>query len=100
MKYLHYQKKGKKDMTREREIEILKMDGCRNTAEAERYLKKGCMIFEGQNFENFFDEYMEEWNIEPEDIPAYRKMIEEKIPVRDWGIVEDNGKTYYIMYGL
>lgn len=84
-------------MTREREIEILMMDGC-TKAEAERYLKKDTSIFE--DFEKWFDDYMEEWNIEPEDIPAYRKMIEEKIPVRDWGIVEDDGKTYYIQYCL
>ena len=29
-----------------------------------------------------------------------RRMIEEKIPAMDWGIVEDDGKTYYIMYVL
>ena len=28
------------------------------------------------------------------------EMVMNKIPVRDWGIVEDNGKTYYIMYAL
>ena len=40
---------------------------------------------------------MKEWNIEEEDIEEYRKMITDKIPVRDWGIVEDNGETYYII---
>lgn len=39
-------------------------------------------------------------NIEEEDIEEYRKMITDKIPARDWGIVEDNGETYYIMYVL
>ena len=53
-----------------------------------------------KSFEKFFDDYMKEWNIEEEDIEEYRKMITDKIPVRDWGIVEDNGETYYIMYVL
>ena len=39
-------------------------------------------------------------NIEEEDKDEYRKMVTDKIPASDWGIVEDNGKTYYIMYVL
>ena len=27
-------------------------------------------------------------------------MITDKVPVADWGIVDDGGKTYYIMYAL
>lgn len=84
-------------MTREREIEILMMDGC-TKAEAEQHLKNGSIIFE--DFEENFERCMEEWKEEEEDILMYRKMIDEKIPVPDWGIVEDGGKTYYIMYCL
>lgn len=43
---------------------------------------------------------LDEWNVEEEDKDEYRKMVADKIPARDWGIVEDNGKTYYIMYVL
>lgn len=69
-------------------------------SDAEKHLKNGSTVFEGDDFEKFFDDYMKEWNIEEEDIEEYRKMITDKIPVRDWGIVEDNGETYYIMYVL
>ena len=84
---------------KEREIEILMLDRC-TKSDAEKHLKNGSTVFEGDDFEKFFDDYMKEWNIEEEDIEEYRKMITDKIPVRDWGIVEDNGETYYIMYVL
>lgn len=85
-------------MTKERELEILILDGCQKS-EAERYLKNGSTVF-GDDFEKFFDNYMKEWDIREEDIKEYRKMITEKIPATDWGIVEDAGETYYIMYVL
>ena len=84
-------------MTREREIKILMQDRC-TKAEAEKHLKDGSVIFE--DFEEHFDDYMKDWNIEGEEIQTYRKMIEEKIPALDWGIVEFEGNTYYIMYSL
>nr|DAH30210.1 MAG TPA: hypothetical protein [Caudoviricetes sp.] len=84
-------------MTREREIELLMMDRC-TKSEAEKHLKNGSTIFE--DFEKNIESYLDEWNIEEEDKDEYRKMVTDKIPARDWGIVEDNGKTYYIMYVL
>lgn len=86
-------------MTRERKIEILMLDKC-TKSEAEKYLKNGSIIYEGGDFEKFFDDYMKEWNIKEEDIEEYRKMVTDKIPALDWGIVEDNGKVYYIEYCL
>ena len=84
-------------MTREREIELLMLDRC-TKSEAEKHLKNGSTIFE--DFEENIESYLDEWNIEEEDKDEYRKMVTDKIPVRDWGIVEDNEKTYYIMYVL
>ena len=84
-------------MTREREIELLILDKC-TKLEAEKHLKNGSTIFE--DFEENIESYLNEWNIEEEDKNEYRKMVTDKIPARDWGIVEDNGKTYYIMYVL
>ena len=84
-------------MTREREIELLMLDRC-TKSEAEKHLKNGSTIFE--DFEENIESYLHEWNIEEEDKDEYRKMVTDKIPARDWGIVEDNGKTYYIMYVL
>ena len=84
-------------MTREREIELLMLDRC-TKSEAEKHLKNGSTIFE--DFEENIESYLNEWNIEEEDKNEYRKMVTDKIPVRDGGIVEDNEKTYYIMYVL
>lgn len=80
-----------------KDIEVLMMDGC-TKSEAEKHLKKGAMVFE--DFEENFNAYMNEWGIEEEKKEKYRKMINEKTPIEDWGIVEDGGKTYYIMYRL
>lgn len=84
-------------MTKEREIKLLMLDRC-TKSEAEKHLKNGSTIFE--DFEENIESYLDEWNIEEEDKDEYRKMVTDKIPARDWGIVEDNGKTYYIMYVL
>lgn len=84
-------------MTKERKIELLMMDRC-TKSEAEKHLKNGSTIFE--DFEENIESYLDEWDIEEEDKDEYRKMVTDKIPARDWGVVEDNGKTYYIMYVL
>ena len=80
-----------------REIEILMQDGC-TRAEAEKHLKNGTTIFE--DFEENFDKYMEEWSFDEEEKAEYRKMVAEKKPVADWGVVKLEGKTYYIQYVL
>lgn len=84
-------------MTREKEVELLMKDGD-TRSEAEKHLKDGAMIIEdlAENLES----YLDEWDVEEEDREAYRNMVENKIPVADWGIVEDGGKTFYIMYVL
>lgn len=84
-------------MTKEREIEILMKDNC-TKAEAEKHLKVGTIIFE--DFEENFEKYMEEWKSDEEEVSTFKRMIENKIPAPDWGIVEEDGKTYYIMYAL
>ena len=84
-------------MTREREIEILMEDRC-TKAEAERHLKNGAVVFD--DFEENFDSYMKEWDCDEEEEEAYRKMIDSKNPATDWGVVDQDGKTYYIMYVL
>ena len=75
------------------------MDGC-TKSEAEKHLKNGTAVFDGKDFEKNFESYMEEWGIDGDDRAEYKAMIEEKKPADDWGIVEDSGKTYYIMYVL
>ena len=84
-------------MTREKEIEILTLAGC-TKKEAEKHLEKGTMVFD--DFEKHFDTYMKDWCIEEDELPKYKRMIKEKVPVADWSIVEFEGKTYYIEYVL
>ena len=79
------------------DVDILMLDRC-TKAEAEKHLKNGTIIFE--DFEKNCEFYLDEWGIDEEDRDAYRKMVTDKIPAADWGIVEQDGKTYYIMYAL
>ena len=51
--------------------------------------------------EEHIEDYLKELCRGDEDFEeVLRKMIETKEPFPDWGIVELNGKTYYIMYCL
>ena len=84
--------RGGKKMT---DIEVLMKNGY-SKRKAEEELKRGTVVFEGEDFERHFDDYMEEWGVDEEEQEKYRKMLEEKIAIPDWGIVEDNGNTYYI----
>lgn len=79
------------------DVDILMLDRC-TRAEAEKHLKNGTVIFE--DFEENLESYLDEWDVEEEDRDEYRKMVTDKIPVADWGIVEQDGKTYYIDYAL
>ena len=88
--------RGGKKMT---DIEVLRKNGY-SKRKAEEELKRGTVVFEGEDFERHFVDYMEEWGVDEEEQEKYRKMLEEKIAIPDWGIVEDNGNTYYIMYCL
>jgi hypothetical protein len=88
-------------MTREREIEILIKDRC-TRAEAEKLLKNGSTVYE--DLEENLEKYLDEWKyLDEEDnnfTDSVEKMVETKQPMVDWGIVNDNGKTYYIEYVL
>lgn len=87
-------------MTREKQIEILTKDGC-TRAEAEKHLNNGTAIFE--DFEENLDSYIKEFSDDDVvgfDEESFRQMVYTKRPLADWGIVEQDGKTYYIMYCL
>ena len=87
-------------MTIEKQIEILMEDGCIKS-EAEKHLKNGTVVFD--DFEENLDSYIKEFSDEDVvgfDEESFRKMVETKKPLSDWGVVEKDGKTYYIMYAL
>ena len=84
-------------MKNEMMINVLMTDRC-TRAEAEKFLKNGTVVFE--DFEENVESYLDEWDVDEDDREPYRKMVANKITVTDWGIVEQDGKTYYIMYVL
>ena len=84
-------------MTELKEVKILMMDGC-TRAEAEKHLERGTVIY--TDLEENFNAYMDEWGIEGEDKEDFRKMVENKEPLPDWGVVENSGKVYFIQYCL
>ena len=90
-------------MTKQEQIEILMADGC-TKSEAEKYLKNGTTVY--YDLEEHLDKYLSDWeylNDDSDDIKytdSVAKMVQTKEPLVDWGIVEKDGKTYYIEYAL
>lgn len=81
------------------DLEVLIMDRC-TKSEAIKLLNKGTIVFDGDEFEQNFDLYMDEWGASEEERSEYKAMIERKDPVTDWSVVQHEGKTWYIMYVL
>ena len=88
-------------MDRETQIKILMKDRC-TKSEAEKYLENRVTIYE--DLEKNLEQYLEEWahlNDESDDVKytdQVREMVKTKVPMTDWGVVEYNGKKYYIEY--
>lgn len=83
----------------EKKLEII-MEDSYTKKEAVDYLCNGSAVYEKEEFEKFFDQYMDEWDVEEEDQEEYKKMIETNKPAFDWGVVEYEGITYFIDYVL
>lgn len=79
------------------DLDILIADGC-TEAEAKKYLERGTMVY--SDMEEKFDKYAEEWQLDEEEREAIRNMIDTKEPAQDWGVVDIDGKTYFIQYVL
>lgn len=79
------------------EIKILMMDGC-TESEAKKHLDHGTVVYDDlpENFES----YVEEWGLDEEEREAIQNVIDTKEPAQDWGIVETEGKCYFIQYVL
>lgn len=92
------QKKEEKNMI-EKDIEILVQDGC-TKKEAEKHLASGTVILDEEDFRTHFQDYMGEWDIKDGDQQPYKEMLENKIPLPDWGVVEYGGEWYFIAYAL
>lgn len=85
----------------EKKLEII-MEDSHTKKEAVDYLCNGSAVYEKEEFEKFFDQYMNEWDCDEEEQVEYKKMIESNEPINtnDWGVVEYEGKTYLISYVL
>lgn len=80
-------------------IEILMQDGS-TRKEAEKHIAAGAVVLEEEDFRTHFSDYMEEWGVENDDQKPYLEMLEKKIPLPDWGVVEYGGEWYFIEYVL
>lgn len=87
------------DEETEKELLVIMEDNC-TKSEAVDHLSNGTVVYEKEEFEKFFDQYMNEWDVEEEDQEEYKKMIETSKPAFDWGVAEYDGKTYLISYVL
>ena len=79
------------------EIKILMMDGC-TESEAKKHLERGTMVY--IDLPENFERYAEEWQLDEEEREAIRNMIDTREPAKDWGVIEIDGKTYFIQYVL
>ena len=79
------------------EIKILMMDGC-TESEAKKHLERGTMVY--SDLPENFERYAEEWKLDEGEREAIRNMIDNKEPAQDWGVVEIDGKPYFIQYVL
>lgn len=79
---------------------LIIMEDNHTKKEAVDYLCNGSTVEEKEDFVEFFDQYMKEWEVEEEDREEYKKMIETNKPAFDWGVAEYEGKTYFIDYVL
>ena len=79
------------------EIKILMMDGC-TESEAKKHLERGTMVY--SDLPENFERYAEEWQLDEEEREAIKNMIGIKEPEHDWGVVEIDGKPYFIQYVL
>ncbi len=89
-------------MTHEEMMRILMADS-KTKREAERRIRANTAVIY-DDFEERFDSYMNEWfgdwNEEDrdEEVEKHREMIETGEALLDWGIVNLDGKRYYILY--
>lgn len=79
------------------EIKILMMDGC-TESEAKKHLERGAVIYD--DLPEHFENYANEWQLDEGEREAIQNMIDTKEPAQDWGVVNLEGKTFFISYCL
>ena len=82
-----------------RDIEILMADGCTKD-DAIKHINSGTIVYEDleENLDSYLDE-MKGYNDE-EIIEGIKNMVITKDPLPDWGVVNKDGKYFFIAYAL
>jgi len=79
---------------------IMMLDGCTEN-EAKKYIRNGSTVFDGDDFENNLERYLDDWNIwQEEEKEKYRNMVSSKEPIEDWGVVSSGELWFYVAYCL
>lgn len=78
-------------------FKIIMEDG-HSKEETKACLKNGTMVFNKEEFIENFNSYMIKWCFDRRRIARLKKMIDTGVPAPNWGVVNKNGKTYYIKY--
>ena len=81
-------------MTTEDKINIIMKDGCTRN-EAEKHLANYAIVFEASDMPEFIHDFED-----ADYIDEISEMYRTGKPAPDWGVVNTDGKTYYIMYVL
>lgn len=69
--------------------------------QSEQHLKRGTTVFEEIDLREHFSSYLEEMGFVSEDEKTnFRQMLDSKKPMVDWGVVEFDGKYYFVEYVL
>ena len=79
------------------DFKIIMEDG-NSKEETKLYLKNGSMVFDKEEFVKNFNSYMIKWCFDRRRITRLKKMIDTDVPAPNWGVVNKNGKVYYIKY--
>ena len=84
-------------MIQTEQINVLMSDGC-TFEEAADYIEAGAVVFLGVDFENHLENYMAEWELEEDHRAELREMVRTGKAAKGWGVVNEDGEKYYIMY--
>lgn len=80
------------------DLEILIKDGC-TEKEADKHLCRGTIVY--RDFEENFEKYVSGWSdLDDKELERMEDMVRTREPIADWGIVEAEGKHFYIAYCL
>lgn len=79
------------------DIEILMADG-KTESDAISLLVYGTTIYDDFEENGGIEEYIDEWYYDDDLAENLREMVKSGVPAPDWGVVDLDGKRYFIEY--